>query len=76
MAVYTVEQIAERYDAEQGRMYAGAYEWMIKEIQRLTVQPLRTVENAVSKVLHDKTNSKSAKTKAGSALPQPRRTGK
>lgn len=41
-----------------------------------TVRNNRTVETAAKKVLHNPNRSKSAKTKAGSALSQPRRTGK
>ncbi len=79
MKKYNVEEISARYKTENGRMYAGAYEWMIAEIQRLTPHKRsksRRSENAASKVLRDKTNSKSAKTKAGSALTQPVRRGK
>ena len=76
MADYNVGEIAERYKNEQGRMYAGAYEWMIKEIQRLTVRKGQTAESAAKRVLRNPNSSKSSKTKAGSALSQPRRTGK
>ncbi len=74
MAGYNVAEIAAKYKEENGRMYAGAYEWMIAEIQRLTrptVGKRSKAETAAKKVLRNPGSRKKAKTAAGSALSQP-----
>jgi hypothetical protein len=68
MAEYTIEEIAARYKKENGRMYAGAYEWMIEHI--LARQHVNA-ESAASNVLRNKANSKKSMTEAGRALSQP-----
>lgn len=76
---YNVEDILTRYTKENGRMYAGAYEWMIAEIKRLnmpTYGAKPSPESAARKALRNPNSSKRAKTAAGLALSQPFRKDK